>query len=254
MRWRAGVAGVWGERTTRRLVSRRQAAADFESDRRGDVPPDSVWLRSNSDVAQPAFWKHGWKHSATASPQPKLVRSCGMHSTTGRNLFPDRSAQTSTVSLRRDQRLRSGANLATRPRRHHAALLFESSSSQNAMATPMHALRSARPISAAAVCSAYVEELLNAIPKGRKGVVQVGAGNLVLSRYVWGVAQPVPLGMHSMSFRYRAGDLTEFRTDRWHGQCPTLFPTLALASSSADSAVRSILGALQVRGKVRIRW
>lgn len=52
------------------------------------------------------------------------------------------------------------------------------------MTTPMHALRSARPISAAAVRFAYVEQLLNAIPKGRKGVVQVGAGNLVISRYV----------------------------------------------------------------------
>jgi hypothetical protein len=59
----------------------------------------------------------------------------------------------------------------------------------------MHALRSAHPISAAAVSSAYVDELLNAIPKGRKGVVRVGAGNLVISRCFSLLGVPVPLGM-----------------------------------------------------------
>lgn len=43
-------------------------------------------------------------------------------------------------------------------------------------------------MSAAAVQSAYVDELLNAIPKGWKGVVRVGAGNLVISQCftAWG--------------------------------------------------------------------
>lgn len=94
--WRAGVVELG--RADRRADMVRGAGLPSISSQivEATSPPDSVWLCSS-----PAFWKHAWKHFATSSPQPKpeCPRSFGMHRTTRRNLFPDRSAQTAIRSV-----------------------------------------------------------------------------------------------------------------------------------------------------------
>lgn len=254
---------MWGEGADRRTVDRRE----FESDRRGDVPARfgltllALRQRSGSILRR-----------LLPNPKPERVEClgvqpcwyAGMHRAKGARDAMQRDVRSSRIgvprplslTLRRDLRLRKGANLTTARcvrwhlARHGAAPLFESIIESHCHGNPYAWLGSTDLCSGRSVRWYIRLRAPERHPERRLGERRVGAGNIVISRCARRGVRPGNQCRRCLSMpsaRQGAGDLSEFRTRAWPMPSPGPHSTLSSSRRTLRCAPTSQLCAPRAR-------